>query len=76
MIASKFGGIRNVLTHGTDGMLVDAANPREFADALLELLKDDEKRKSMGFAARQLIEKEFSWEAIADKFLEFYEKYL
>ena len=76
VVASKFGGIRNVLTHGIDGMLVDAANPREFADALLELLKDDKKRKNMGLAARALIEKEFSWEAIAEKFLEFYEKYL
>jgi len=76
VIASKFGGIRNVLTHGTDGMLVDAANPREFADALLELLQDDDKRKNMGLAARQLIEKEFSWEAIAEKFLEFYANYL
>jgi len=76
VIASKFGGIRNVLSHGVDGMLVDAANPREFADALLELLQDDEKRKNMGIAARKLIEKEFSWEAIAEKFLEFYQAYL
>lgn len=76
VIASKFGGIRNVLTHGVDGMLVDAANPREFAAALLELLQDDEKRKNMGLAARALIEKEFSWEAIAHRFLDFYQTYL
>lgn len=72
VVASKFGGIRNVITHGEDGMLVDAANQREFADALLELLQDDSKRTNMGHAARQLIEKEFSWEAIAEKFLDFY----
>lgn len=76
VVASKFGGIRNVITHGVDGMLVDAANPQEFADALLALLQDDEKRDKMGLAARKLIEKEFSWEAIADKFLDFYQKYL
>jgi mannosylfructose-phosphate synthase len=75
VIASKFGGIRNVLTHGEDGMLVDAANPKEFANALLELLQNDSKRTSMGQAARKLIEEEFSWEAIADKFLDFYTKY-
>lgn len=75
VIASKFGGIRNVLTHGVDGMLVDAANPQEFADALLELLQDDNKRNAMGLAARKLIEAEFSWEAIASSFLEFYIKY-
>ncbi|MCF8379559.1 MAG: glycosyltransferase [Bacteroidales bacterium] len=75
VIASKFGGIRNVITHGKDGMLVDSANPQEFADALFELLSDDSKRNAMGKAARALIEKEYSWEAIANKFLDFYQKY-
>jgi len=76
VVASKFGGIRNVITHDVDGMLVDAANPQEFADALTKLLEDDEKRDKMGRAARELIEKEFSWEAIAERFLDFYTKYL
>ena len=75
VIASKFGGIRNVITHGVNGMLVDSANPEEFADALIELLSDNEKRKNMGLAARKLIEEEFSWKAIAEKFLDFYQKY-
>ncbi len=75
VIASKFGGIRNVISHGKDGMLVDAANPQEFADALFELLADDDKRNAMGLAARDLIEREFSWKAIAEKFLDFYTKY-
>ena len=76
VVASKFGGIRNVITHGVDGMLVDAANPREFADVLIDLLSDDKKREAMGLAARALIEKEFSWKAIAEKFLRFYSKYI
>jgi len=75
VVASKFGGIRNVITHGKDGMLVDSANPQEFANALIELLSDDEKRNKMGLAARKLIEEEFSWKAIAEKFLDFYDKY-
>jgi mannosylfructose-phosphate synthase len=75
VIASKFGGIKNVISHGIDGMLVDAANPQEFAEALVELLSDDEKRKKMGLAARDLIEREYSWKAIAEKFLDFYSKY-
>jgi glycosyltransferase involved in cell wall biosynthesis len=75
VIASKFGGIRNVITNGVNGLLVDAANAGEFADALLDLLSDDEKRNAMGLAARKLIEEEYSWDAIADKFLKFYIKY-
>ena len=75
VIASKFGGIRNVITNGVDGILVDAANPQEFSEALYELLADDEKRNAMGRAARKLIEDEYSWEAIADKFMKFYQKF-
>ena len=75
VIASKFGGIRNVITNGLNGLLVDAANAEEFADALYDLLSDDEKRNAMGLAARKLIEEEYSWDAIADKFLNFYKKY-
>lgn len=75
VVASKFGGIRKLITHGVNGMLVDASNPREFADAFIELLSDDNKRKSIGLAARKIIEKEFSWKAIAEKFLDFYSKY-
>lgn len=72
VVASKFGGIRNVITHGVDGMLVDAANPAEFGDALVKLIDDPALRKEMGLAARNLIEAEFSWKAIAHKFLKFY----
>jgi glycosyltransferase involved in cell wall biosynthesis len=64
-----------VITNGVDGILVDAANPQEFSEALYELLADDDKRNAMGRAARKLIEEEYSWEAIADKFLNFYQKY-
>ncbi len=75
VIASKFGGIRTVITHGIDGMLVDAANPDEFADAMIDFLSDNYKRTKIGLAARDLIEQEFSWEAIARKVLDFYSKY-
>ena len=75
VVASKFGGIRNVITHEKDGMLVDAANPREFADAMIRILKDPEFKQRLGHAANDLIQREYSWEAIADKFLDFYQKY-
>jgi len=75
VVASKFGGIRNVITHEKDGMLVDAANAQEFADAMIKILKNSDLKKSMGLAANELIMREYSWEAIADKFLDFYQKY-
>jgi mannosylfructose-phosphate synthase len=38
VIASKFGGIRNVITNGVDGILGDAANPQEFIPTVIFLI--------------------------------------
>lgn len=75
VVASKFGGIRNAITHEENGLLIDPTNAEEFAHAMLKVLKDHDYRTKMGKAAHQLIIDEYSWEAIADKFLDFYSKY-
>ncbi len=75
VIASKFGGIRNAITHGKDGLLIDPGNEEEFAGAIKSLLQDEVHRKRIGKAGSVLIRNEYSWEAIADRFLEFYLKY-
>jgi mannosylfructose-phosphate synthase len=75
VIASKFGGIRIAITHGKDGLLVDPGNEEEFAEAMKRLLKDEMLRRRIGKAGSVLIRNEYSWEAIADRFLDFYLKY-
>jgi glycosyltransferase involved in cell wall biosynthesis len=75
VIASKFGGIRNTIRNGYNGYLVDSANAREFADAILDLLHDEEKRRQIGQNAYKVILEEYSWEAIARRHIEFYETY-
>ena len=75
VIASKLGGIRNVLEHGKTGLLVDPSDREEFADAMKELLSDKEKAGEIGKNAHKLVLDEFSWEAIAERHLSFYTKY-
>lgn len=75
VIASKFGGIRNAITHERNGLLIDPQNEQEFADAMKMLVNDEVLRKRIGKAGSVLIRNEYSWEAIADKFLDFYLKY-
>ncbi len=76
VVASKFGGIRNTIINGYNGYLVDPSNPREFADAILKLLQNDEKCKEIGQNAYKVIIEEYSWEAIARRHLEFYEQFM
>jgi mannosylfructose-phosphate synthase len=76
VIASKYGGIRTVLSDGVNGILVDPDNTAEFADAMINVLHDNSLRERMGHAACELIHNEYSWEVIAEKHLEFYSKYI
>ncbi len=76
VVASKLGGIRNVITNEDTGLLVDPSDSEEFGNAMLSLLKDDEYNQRLGNNAYKLIVEKYSWEAIADKFLSFYNEYI
>ena len=75
VIASKFGGIRNIIVNGENGFLVDPSDPQEFAKAIISLVKDEEVQKKVGMQAYKTCQEHFSWEAISESFLNFYQKY-
>jgi mannosylfructose-phosphate synthase len=76
IVASKFGGIKNVISSGENGLLVDPTNPEEFASALMTLLENKSLAEEMGMKGHETVKKEYSWEAIARKHLDFYKKFL
>ncbi|MDZ7744083.1 MAG: glycosyltransferase family 4 protein [Bacteroidota bacterium] len=76
VVASKYGGIRNFIRNRVDGMLVDPSDAEEFAGVLVEILEKDELRKTLGKEGYDTVQREFSWEAIAEKFMKFYQDYL
>jgi mannosylfructose-phosphate synthase len=76
VVASKFGGIRNVIASGENGLLVDPSNASEFADAMITLLKDRQLAENIGREACKTVHRYFSWEAIAEKHIRFYEKFM
>jgi len=76
VIASKLGGIRDVISSGENGLLVDPSKADEFAEAMLTLLKDQQLSDRMGEVSRKTIHEHFSWEAIAEKHIAFYAKFM
>jgi len=76
VVASKFGGIRNVINSGENGILVDPKDPKDFAQGMIQLLKNDTLRENIGLAANRIIRQEYSWEAMANKHIDFYTKYM
>ncbi|MEN8263813.1 MAG: glycosyltransferase family 4 protein [Nitrospirota bacterium] len=54
-VAFDVGGIPDVLTHGETGLLVEAGNTRQMAEAIKSLIINHSQRTSMGEPARKLI---------------------
>jgi mannosylfructose-phosphate synthase len=76
VVASRLGGIREVVTSEESGLLVDPADPGEFSAAIIRLLNDEPFAGRVGEQGRHIVRERYCWEAIAARHIEFYEKYL
>ena len=75
VIASNIPGYASVVTHGSEGLLVPPKDYKALAKALLTLLKDEELRRQMG--VRGVIRaKDYDWENIAKRVLNYYMRIL
>jgi alpha-maltose-1-phosphate synthase len=77
VVASRVGGIPDVVVEGETGLLVDyAADPREFeaglAAAVNSLISDPARIRAMGLAGRARAVGEYGWAAIADRTVALY----
>lgn len=72
VVASRIGGIPEVVSDGETGILVTPNNPQELAHAIHDLLDNEEKRRRMGKCARERASAIFSWEKIAEMTLKVY----
>jgi glycosyltransferase involved in cell wall biosynthesis len=70
VIASNLEGIRDAVQDGKNGILVDHGYARGFVDRLLELLENNELRKSFGTRARKFTLDNYGWESIAQNYLD------
>jgi phosphatidylinositol alpha-mannosyltransferase len=71
VVASDIEGYRDVATPETS-VLVPPGDPVRLADALVEVLGDEERRAALGEAGRRLAQAEYGWERIATRLLEIY----
>jgi starch synthase len=88
VVASRVGGIPEVVVEGVTGLLVEVdsgeggdyepKNPEAFslrlAEAIRSLLQDPHRAKAMGAAGLRRVEEHFSWDRIAARTLNFYEE--
>jgi phosphatidyl-myo-inositol alpha-mannosyltransferase len=70
-VASDIPGYAAVVTPET-AVLVPPGEPEPLADAIVELLADEERRQRLGAAARELVQERYSWDDIARRIEEIY----
>lgn len=73
-VASAIGGIPDIVTDGTTGVLFPAGNAGRLGDAIVRLLGDGALRERMGAAARAMAQESFSLDTMADKVKDLYQR--
>jgi glycosyltransferase involved in cell wall biosynthesis len=67
VVASRTGGIPDIITDGETGLLVEPGSPAGLAEALASLVADRGMRERLGAAAREKVRREFSVAALVEK---------
>ena len=72
VVATKIEGYKEVVTHGSEGLLLEPKKVEELAMALVHVLADASLRESMGERGRHRAA-QFSWGCVAQRVLNYYE---
>jgi starch synthase len=73
VVASKVGGIPEVVADGETGLLVPPDDPDALAESINALTRDRDRAKAMGVAGRERAQSQFDWGKIAQQTAELYE---
>lgn len=74
VIASRVGGIPEIVEHGKTGFLITAGDEKEMAGRIECLLKNNRLSNSMALQAHSRA-REFSWKSVADRVSSIYRAY-
>jgi glycosyltransferase involved in cell wall biosynthesis len=72
IVATGLNEAAEVILDGYNGLLVDAGDVDEFAEAMLKLIDDPEERSRLGQNAREQAVKQYSWEHYTRRLEEIY----
>ena len=65
VVVSNSGGLPETVDAGKTGLVFDNGNAAQLGEAVLSIVHNDERRRTMGGAARDWAMRTFSWDAIA-----------
>lgn len=74
VVAPLAGGIKEAVTDGVEGFLIEGRDPKLYAQKCLQICRDRVLRNTMGAASRERVNREFSINTMAGKYYELYRK--
>ncbi|QED48638.1 glycosyltransferase [Cytobacillus dafuensis] len=66
-IASNTGGLKEIIQHEVNGLLMEAGNSDSLIEQTIFYLENESKALKIGSNGRKMVESEFSWERIANE---------
>ena len=76
VVATKVGGIPELIEHEKNGLLVDPNDPDQLLNSVNELLENNDKAASIAHAGHDFVVKNLTWEILLPKYIKFYENLL
>lgn len=76
VVATKAGGIPEIITDGKTGRLVPAGNPEALAKGIVEMLTHIDRARCMAKQGQEMVRREFSIEGMVERNIEVYQQIL
>lgn len=67
VVATRVGGIPDIIENGTQSILIDPASPQHLASAIIKLAKDRHLREKMGQELQKRVLQDFSFRSMLQK---------
>jgi glycosyltransferase involved in cell wall biosynthesis len=76
VVATTAGAIPEVVVDGVTGLLVQPDSPEALASAVVSLLNDPQRMKTMGAAGSERVRELFTWDRVAERVADGYDRAL
>ncbi len=74
VVSTNAGGIPESVEHARTGLLVEPGDVHALAEAILQVLSDEDMRRAMGCAGSERVAEHFTWNQASDNLLSLYKK--
>ena len=74
VVATRTGGLPEIVKHNECGLLVPPRNPDALADSIIKMAKDESMRERMGSAGQHFVRGEFETEELCNRVEQIYRR--